>query len=48
MNFGVRLVDAIHLAAANRLPGPVRYLTFDRQQIPAAAALGFEVISPVA
>ena len=46
--YGVRLVDAIHLAAANRLPGPVRYLTFDRQQIPAADALGFEVISPVA
>ena len=46
--YGVRLVDAIHLAAADRLPGPVRFLTFDRQQIPAAAALGFEVISPVA
>jgi uncharacterized protein len=46
--YGVRIVDAIHLAAADRLPGPVRYLTFDRQQIPAAAALGFEVLSPVA
>ncbi len=46
--FGVRMVDAIHLAAADRLPGPVRYLTFDRQQIPAAAALGFEVLSPLA
>ncbi|MGQ0830720.1 MAG: type II toxin-antitoxin system VapC family toxin [Microthrixaceae bacterium] len=45
--FGVRMVDAIHLAAADRLPAPVRYLTFDRQQIPAADALGFEVISPV-
>lgn len=45
--YGVRIVDAIHLAAADRLPGPVRYLTFDRQQIPAADALGFEVISPV-
>jgi uncharacterized protein len=44
--YGVRLVDAIHLAAADRLPGPVRFLTFDRQQIPAADALGFEVISP--
>jgi hypothetical protein len=44
----VRLVDAIHLAAADRLPAPVRFLTLDRQQIAAAAALGFEVVSPVA
>jgi predicted nucleic acid-binding protein len=44
--YGVRIVDAIHLAAADRLPAPVRYLTFDRRQIPAAAALGFEVIAP--
>jgi uncharacterized protein len=46
--YGVRIVDAIHLAAADRLPRPLRYLTFERQQIPAADALGFEVISPVA
>lgn len=45
--FRVRSVDAIHLAAADRLPKPIRYLTFDRRQIPAAAALGFEVIAPV-
>jgi hypothetical protein len=45
--YRVRLVDAVHLAAADRLPGPVRYLTLDRQQIAAAAALGFEVVSPV-
>ncbi len=45
--YGVRIVDAVHRAAAARLPAPVRYLTFDRQQIPAADALGFEVISPV-
>ena len=45
--YGVRIVDAVHLAAADRLPGPVRYLTVERQQIPAADALGFEVISPV-
>jgi predicted nucleic acid-binding protein len=44
--YRLRSVDAIHLAAANRLPTPVRYLTFDRRQIPAAAALGFEVIAP--
>ncbi|MDZ7678561.1 MAG: type II toxin-antitoxin system VapC family toxin [Acidimicrobiales bacterium] len=45
--YGVRSVDSVHLAAADRLPRPVRYLTFDRQQIPAAASLGLEVISPV-
>ncbi len=46
--FGVRIVDAIHLASAERLPGPVRYITLERQQIPAADALGFEVVSAVA
>jgi hypothetical protein len=46
--YGIRLVDAIHLGAADRLPRPLRYLTFDRHQIPAAAALGLEVVSPVA
>lgn len=46
--FGLRTVDAIHLAAAHRLPAPVRFLTFDRRQIPAAAALGFDVVSPLA
>lgn len=44
--YRVRSTDAIHLAAADRLPQPVRYLTFDRRQIPAAAGLGFEVIAP--
>lgn len=47
-SYRVRSVDAIHLAAASRLPGPVRYLTFDRRQIPAAAGLGFDVIAPTA
>lgn len=50
--FRVRTADAIHLAAADRVhdldgSGPVRFLTFDRRQIPAAAALGFDVIAPV-
>ena len=45
--YRLRTVDAIHLAAADRLPPPVRYLTFDRRQIPAAAALGLEVIAPM-
>ncbi len=44
--FRVRSTDAIHLAAADRLPRPVRYLTFDRRQIPAAAGLDFEVVAP--
>lgn len=45
-SFGLRTVDALHLAAADRLPRPARYATFDRRQIPAAAALGFDVLSP--
>lgn len=44
--FGLGIVDAIHLAAADRIPKPIQYLTFERQQIPAAAELGFTVISP--
>lgn len=46
--FRVRIVDAIHLAAADRLPRPVAFLTFDRRQIAAAAELELEVISPYA
>lgn len=45
--YGLRMLDALHLAAADRLPRPLAYATFDRHQIPAAAALGFEVLSPV-
>ncbi len=44
----VRTTDAIHLAAADRLPRPVRYVTFDPAQIPVALALGYEVVSTVA
>ena len=44
--YRLRTVDAVHLAAAARLPRPASYATFDRRQIPAAAALGFEVVSP--
>lgn len=46
--FGLRTVDALHIAAADRLPRPAAFLTFDRRQIPAAAGLGFSVISPLA
>jgi predicted nucleic acid-binding protein len=45
--YGLTVVDAVHLAAADRLPQPVEYLTLDRRQIPAAADLGFRVRSPV-
>lgn len=41
----VRTVDAIHLAAADRLPRPLTYLTFDPGQIPVAIALGYDVTS---
>lgn len=38
-------VDALHLAAAERLPRPVTYVTFDPRQIPVALSLGYEVVS---
>lgn len=42
----VRTLDAIHLAAAERLPRPTPFLTFDRHQSRAAVALGLEVMRP--
>jgi predicted nucleic acid-binding protein len=41
----LRTVDAIHLAAADRLPRPLTYLTFDPRQIPVALSLGYDVVS---
>ena len=41
----VRLSDAIHLAAAERLPPPLRFVTFDPVQIGVALGLGFDVVS---
>lgn len=41
----VKIVDAIHLAAADRLPRPVTYITFDPAQIPVAMSMGFDVVS---
>jgi predicted nucleic acid-binding protein len=41
----VRLSDAIHFAAAERLPSPIRFVTFDPNHIGVALGLGFEVIS---
>ena len=46
--YGRRATDAVHLAAADRLPRPVRYVTFERRQLPAASALELEVVSPLA
>ena len=41
----VRLTDAIHLAADERLPAPVAFVTFDPAQIGVALGLGFDVVS---
>jgi uncharacterized protein len=41
----LRLSDALHLAAADRLPRPIRFVTFDAAQIPVALSLEFEVVS---
>lgn len=41
----LRLSDAIHLAAAERLPPPVCFITFDPVQITVGLGLGLEIIS---
>ncbi len=41
----VRLTSAVHLASAERMPAPVRFVTFDPGQIGVALGLGFEVVS---
>lgn len=41
----LRLSSAVHLASAERVPGPVRYVTFDPGQIGVALGLGFDVVS---
>lgn len=41
----VRLTDAIHLAAAERLPAPVHFVTFDPAQIGVALGMGLDVVS---
>lgn len=40
---GVRTLDAIHLAAADRMPRPLVVLTFDRRQADAARSMGLAV-----
>jgi predicted nucleic acid-binding protein len=43
---GVRSLDALHLAAAQRVSGPgVGFLTFDLRQAQAARALGLSVVT---
>lgn len=44
-NQPLRTVDAIHLGAADRLPKPVTFVTFDPAQIPVALSLGYDVVS---
>mgnify|MGYP000432989345 CR=1 FL=1 len=41
----VRLSDAIHFAAAQRLSGPIHFVTFDPTHIGVAMGLGFDVVS---
>lgn len=41
----VHMSDAIHLAAADRLPRPLSFVTFDPSQIPVALSMGFDVVS---
>ena len=41
----VHINDAIHLAAADRLPRPLQFITFDPAQIPVALSMGYDVIS---
>jgi predicted nucleic acid-binding protein len=39
----IRTLDAIHLAAARRLPGSPRFVTFDHRQAKAARLMGLQV-----
>jgi predicted nucleic acid-binding protein len=41
----VHMCDAIHLAAADRLPRPLSFVTFDASQIPVALSMGFDIVS---
>jgi predicted nucleic acid-binding protein len=43
-NHGVTVSTAIHLAAASRLPKPVKYLTLDPRQVSAAVALDLDLL----
>jgi hypothetical protein len=41
----VKVADAIHLAAADRLPRPLTFVTFDPAPIPVALSMGFDIVS---
>lgn len=41
----VGVSTAIHLATAQRLGNPLRFVTFDSSQIPVALSLGIDVVS---
>ncbi|HTU14617.1 MAG TPA: type II toxin-antitoxin system VapC family toxin [Solirubrobacterales bacterium] len=42
----LRTLDAIHLAAAARLPAECRFVTFDERQAEAAAEIGLDLLAP--
>ena len=42
--YDIRTLDALHLAAAERLPRPLVMLTFDRRQADAARAMDLTVV----
>ena len=44
--YTLRTVDAVHLAALDRLPRPLAFATLDARQMPAAVALEMELITP--
>ncbi len=45
VRYGLGVTNALHLAAIDRLPRPATLLTFDREQVAAASAMGFEVFT---
>lgn len=45
-SFRLRTLDAVHLAAARRLPGDCRFVTFDRSQARAAVEMGLKLLAP--
>ena len=45
--YGLRTVDAVHLAALDRLPRPLGLATLDARQMSAAVSLEIEVVTPV-
>lgn len=44
--FGLRTLDAIHLAAFRMMPGDCRLITFDNRLAGAAEDLGLELLTP--